>query len=131
MSRKIPTSASFQLRILYGLPLIISLFAIAYAFTRGKALVAILAIVVALAIILAEVFFERRLSRVDEAKREFELALRNNPGYAIAHENLADILLHLARRSYLSAEKHGGKSNQLSGKMQALQPVLQLTLPKP
>ena len=28
-------------------------------------------------------------------------------------------------------EKHGGKSNQLSGKMQALQPVLQLTLPKP
>ena len=66
-----------------------------------------------------------------EAKREFELALRNNPSYAIAHENLADILLHLARRSYLSAEKHGGKSNQLSGKMQALQPVLQLTLPKP
>jgi len=70
MSRKIPTSASFQLRILYGLPLTISLFAIAYALTRGKALVAILAIVVALAIILAEVFFERRLSRVDEAKRE-------------------------------------------------------------
>ena len=70
MSRKIPTSASFQLRILYGLPLTISLFAIADAFTRGKALVAILAIVVALAIILAEVFFERRLSRVDEAKRE-------------------------------------------------------------
>ena len=70
MSRKIPTSASFQLRILYGLPLTISIFAIAYAFTRGKVLVAILAIVVALAIILAEVYFERRLSRVDEAKRE-------------------------------------------------------------
>jgi uncharacterized membrane protein len=70
MSRKIPTSASFQLRILYGLPLTISIFAIVYAFTRGKVLVAILAIVVALAIILAEVYFERRLSRVDEAKRE-------------------------------------------------------------
>ena len=70
MSRKIPTSASFQLRILYGLPLTISIFAITYAFTRGKVLVAILAIVVALAISLAEVFFERRLSRVDEAKRE-------------------------------------------------------------
>lgn len=70
MSRKIPTSASFQLRILYGLPLTISIFAITYAFTRGKVLVAILALVVALAIILAEVFFERRLSRVDEAKRE-------------------------------------------------------------
>lgn len=70
MSRKISTSASLQLRILYGLPLTISLFAIAYAFTLGKVLVAILAIVVALAIILAEVFFERRLSRLDEAKRE-------------------------------------------------------------
>ncbi|MCX6453105.1 MAG: hypothetical protein NT174_08590 [Actinobacteria bacterium] len=70
MSRKISTSASLQLRILYGLPLTISLFAIAYAFTLGKVLVAILAIVVALAIILAEVFFERRLSRVDEAKCE-------------------------------------------------------------
>lgn len=69
--------------------------------------------------------------QLDEAKREFELALRNNPLYAIAHENLGDILLHLARRSYLNAEKNGGKSAQLNGKMQALQPVLQLTLPKP
>lgn len=69
--------------------------------------------------------------RLDEAKRELELALRNNPTYAIAHENLGDILLHLAHRSYLSAEKHGGKSTPLSGKMQALQSVLQLTLPKP
>jgi hypothetical protein len=39
--------------------------------------------------------------------------------------------LHLARLSYLNAEKNGGKSAQLNGKMQALQPVLQLTLPKP
>lgn len=68
---------------------------------------------------------------LNEAKRAFELALRNNPNYAIAHENLGDVLLHLARRSYLNAEKHGGKSAPLTGKMQALQPVLQLTLPKP
>ena len=67
--------------------------------------------------------------QLDEAKREFELALRNNPLYTIAHENLGDILLHLARRSYLNAEKNGGKTAQLNGKMQALQPVLQLTLP--
>ena len=70
MSPKISTNASLQLRILYGLPLAISLFAIAYSFSSGKLLVAVLAIVVAVAIIFAEIFFERRLSRVDEAKRE-------------------------------------------------------------
>ena len=70
MSPKISTNTSMQLRILYGLPLAMSLFAIVYSFTRGKVLVALLAIVVAAAIILAEIFFERRLSRVDEAKRE-------------------------------------------------------------
>ena len=69
--------------------------------------------------------------QIDEAKRSFELALRNNPTYAIAHENLGDIFLHLAKRSYLNAQKHGAKSSELKDKMQALQPVLQLTLPKP
>lgn len=70
MSPKLSTNASLQLRILYGLPLAISLFAIVYSFTSGKLLVAVLAIVVAVAIIFAEIFFERRLSRVDEGKRE-------------------------------------------------------------
>ena len=69
--------------------------------------------------------------QIDEVKRAFELALRNNPTYAIAHENLGDIFLHLAQRSYLNAQKHGAKSAELKAKMQALQPVLQLTLPKP
>lgn len=68
---------------------------------------------------------------IDEAKRAFELALRNNPSYAIAHENLGDVLLHLARRSYLNAEKNGGQSAGLTDKLQSLQPVLQLTLAKP
>ena len=69
--------------------------------------------------------------QIDEAKRAFELALRNNPTYAVAHENLGDIFLHLAQRSFLNAQKHGAKSAELKAKMQALQPVLQLTLPKP
>ena len=68
---------------------------------------------------------------IDEAKRAFEMALRDNPSLAIAHENLGDVLMHLARRSYATAEKHGGKSSQLSGKILALESVLQLTLPKP
>jgi Tfp pilus assembly protein PilF len=69
--------------------------------------------------------------QIDEAKRAFELALRNNPTYAIAHENLGDIFLHLSQRSYLNAQKHGAKSAELTAKLQALQPVLQLTLPPP
>ena len=68
---------------------------------------------------------------IDDAKRAFELALRNNPAYAIAHENLGDVLLHLARRSYLNAEKNGGQPAGIKEKLQALQPVLQLTLSKP
>ena len=68
---------------------------------------------------------------IDDAKRAFELALRNNPSYAIAHENLGDVLLHLARRSYLNAEKNGGQAVGINEKLQALQPVLQLTLSKP
>lgn len=68
---------------------------------------------------------------IDEAKRAFEMALRDNPSLAIAHENLGDVLMHLARRSYATAEKHGGKSSQLSGKILALESVLQLTLAKP
>ena len=69
--------------------------------------------------------------QVDEAKRRFELALRNNPSYAIAHENMGDVLLHLARRSYLNAQKYSGTSPALTEKLQTLQPVLQLTLSKP
>ena len=68
---------------------------------------------------------------IDDAKRAFELALRNNPSYAIAHENMGDVLLHLARRSYLNAQKYAGASPALTDKLQTLQPVLQLTLPKP
>jgi Tfp pilus assembly protein PilF len=69
--------------------------------------------------------------QIDEARRAFDMALRNNPTLAIAHENLGDVLMHLARRSYAYAEKHGGTSTQLSGKIRALESVLQLTLPKP
>lgn len=69
--------------------------------------------------------------QIDEARRAFEMALRDNPNLAIAHENLGDVLMHLARRSYAHAEKHGGTSIQLSGKIRALESVLQLTLPKP
>jgi Tfp pilus assembly protein PilF len=69
--------------------------------------------------------------RIDEAKQAFEHALRNNPDYAIAHENLGDILIHLAQRSYDSAIRLRGADKSLKQKTTALQPALQLTLTPP
>jgi Flp pilus assembly protein TadD len=64
-----------------------------------------------------------------QAKLAFEHALRNNPSYATAHENMGDILLHLARQSFAkSAELDPKAAKSLQQKMLALNPVLQLTL---
>lgn len=69
--------------------------------------------------------------KMDEAKQAFEHALLNNPNYATAHENLGDVLLHLAKRSFDKAQALSSTSRSLQAKLQALQPALQLTLTKP
>ena len=69
--------------------------------------------------------------KMDEAQQAFEHALRNNPNYATAHENLGDVLLHLAKRSFDKAQALSATSRTLQAKLQALQPALQLTLTKP
>ena len=64
-----------------------------------------------------------------QAKLAFENALRNNPSYATAHENMGDILLHLARQSFAkSAELDPAAAKSPQQKMLALDPVLQPTL---
>lgn len=64
-----------------------------------------------------------------KAKLAFEQALRNNPNYAITHENMGDILLHLAHQSFAKAaglDPTAAKSAQQ--KILILNPILQLTL---
>ena len=64
-----------------------------------------------------------------QAKLAFEHALRNNPSLATAHENMGDILLHLARLSFAkSAELDPAAAKSAQQKMLALNPLLQLTL---
>ncbi len=63
------------------------------------------------------------------AKLAFENALRNNPSFATAHENMGDILLHLAKRSFAtSAQLDPASAKSAQQKILALDPVLQLTL---
>jgi tetratricopeptide (TPR) repeat protein len=71
------------------------------------------------------------IGKLDEAKAAFEHALLNNPNFATAYENLGDVQLHLAKRSFQKAQGLGGGSRALNNKLQALQPVLQSTLSPP
>ena len=90
---------------------------------------------------------------IDLAQRSFELALRADPQHALAHENLADVLLRQAQRHYqraaqapapipqrpltglnpgASALVSAPRPNQgLAHKQQLLQPLLKLSGPTP
>jgi tetratricopeptide (TPR) repeat protein len=64
-----------------------------------------------------------------QAKLAFEQALRNNPSFATSHENMGDILLHLAQQSFAkAAELDPASAKSAQQKMLALKPILQLTL---
>jgi Flp pilus assembly protein TadD len=57
--------------------------------------------------------------RIDSARELLETALRHDPGYAVAHENLGDVFLRLALRSFERAST--GRSDE------SLQRKLRLT----
>jgi len=96
---------------------------------------------------------------IDLAQRSFELALRADPQHALAHENLADVLLRQAQRHYQSAAQAQARARPstaipanttaglgagvaavlpparantgLAQKQQLLQPLLKLSGPTP
>jgi len=64
------------------------------------------------------------------AKVAVEAALRANPNYAAAHENLGDLMVQLARQSYEQAVRLEPTQHAPAQKIKALQPALALTLGK-
>jgi tetratricopeptide (TPR) repeat protein len=59
----------------------------------------------------------------DKARTALEMAIRNNPNYGTAHENLGDIYLRLAAQSYTMAQQRGAASAALQAKQNLLQSV--------
>jgi Flp pilus assembly protein TadD len=60
----------------------------------------------------------------DRARVALETALRNNPGYAVAHENLGDVLVVLASQSYARAAKLDPANTSAAPKLALIRELL-------
>ena len=67
----------------------------------------------------------------DKARVSLENALRNNPNYATAQENLGDVLVGSAKVAYARAQQMGQKNTSIIKKIDALKSTLQLIEAKP
>ena len=56
----------------------------------------------------------------DQARAALEKALRANPGYATAHENLAELYGRMSRQSYCSALQYDAENADLKAKLLTL-----------
>ena len=65
--------------------------------------------------------------KYDEAKASLDNALRANPNYAVALENMGDVMLNMARVAYEKSLKLNPKQPDIKAKLQRLQPVLDIT----
>ena len=66
-----------------------------------------------------------RQGDLDRARSALEAAVRNNPNYAVAHENLGDIYARLAYQSYAQSLAKGGRPAALNPKLKQLKEMLQ------
>ncbi len=66
-----------------------------------------------------------------KAKASLDAALRANPNYATALENLGDVLVNLARQAYERSLSLDNKQPNLRPKIERLRPVLDITQGKP
>lgn len=63
-------------------------------------------------------------SQFDKARAALEMAIRANPNYAIAHENLGDVYVRLAGQSYGKAAQLDAGNAALAGKLARLRDLL-------
>ena len=66
-------------------------------------------------------------NQLDKARGALEMAVRNNPEYAVAHENLGDIYARLAHNAYNQSLKLNGSNRPLQLKLSTLTEMLQPT----
>lgn len=67
--------------------------------------------------------------QLEQARHALNQAVRNNPAYAVAYENLGDVYLRLAREAYTQSSKLQGAKPALQRKLHDLQPLLQPSQP--
>ncbi|HJV94613.1 MAG TPA: tetratricopeptide repeat protein [Albitalea sp.] len=65
------------------------------------------------------------------ARAALETALRASPGYAVAHQNLADVYVQLARQSYAEALRLDPSNNTITPKLSLLRQLTPTSLPTP
>ena len=53
----------------------------------------------------------------DKARTALEMAIRNNPGYATAYENLGDLYAQLARQAYCKAQQLEAGNSSVQAKL--------------
>lgn len=62
---------------------------------------------------------EAAQGHLDKARLALEGALRANPAYATAHENLGDVYFRLASQSYCKAAQYAPGNSELKGRLQS------------
>lgn len=65
-----------------------------------------------------------RTNRFGKAREALESALRLNPGYAVAHENLGDVYARLAAESYANAQALDRNNPRLAPKLGQVRQLL-------
>lgn len=63
-------------------------------------------------------------NRLDEARAALEMALRLNPGYAVAHQNLGDVYARMAAQAYAQALRLSPDNAALQPRIEALRSAL-------
>ncbi|HNZ90903.1 MAG TPA: tetratricopeptide repeat protein, partial [Acidovorax sp.] len=70
-------------------------------------------------------------NQLDKARTALEMAVRNNPAYAAAHENLGDIYARQAYQSYAKAQKLEANNAAVKSKLALVRQLLQPVAARP